>query len=1345
MSDVQGIPDADRRERPWLGLASYTAEDAALFCGRDEAITELVHLVRTSGLTVVFGHSGTGKTSLLQAGLLPRMKADRFLPIPVRLQFPPEGGRQANTVRRVLERELAANEIDAVALVSPQRPEGEETLWEYFHRHEFWGRKNRLVTPLILFDQFEEIFTVGDDDPTTAAFLTELADLAEGHVPDVLTRYLEQHELALRIPYAEQNYHVVLGIREDFVPNLDELRAAMPSVMRARFRLRPMTGTEALSAVLGPGAHLIDESVARALVRFVAGRSPGSRPDADLAALKVEPALLSTVCRALNEQRIARNQAMLTLADVEAAHQGILEAFYEQTFAGLAGNARVFVEDRLLTPSGFRSTVAVDEAARAGVSREALGALVDRRLLRVEERLGIPHLELMHDVLTAVCHQSREKRQRREEHERLDAERRTQRIRARWRTLWTALTTAIALVATLQWHNAQVSAKLMRGFLAGLFELTDPTSAPYGSQRLQLRIATRWSEQEHLVAGDDAERRLGAATALDRVGELTIETGSREKGLQMLESAMAELKPLAVERDVRVRTLIGRIDLALASVWDARGDFSRVRAAAKEGIDDLLPVAQEETAKPILADLETYEGTALENNQDAAAAKLQDSAIALYDQYDKAAPPGNPKQILGLANALYSKGARLAWRNQASEASPTLERALATVNRLLPDNEGSEAAYLRGRILRRQAIVEAELHGESDEHRHILYEALRQFRDVVRKNPDVTRFRRALAVTLSDLATASQKRSLLTTAELAFTETATQYARLIERDPGELAHVSARVEALLSLGNVYMDANLEDNVLHVMDKLLPDVEHLSAVEPRADNRVYDIARVHILRSWAYQAKKQYEQAIDSSNTAVALLARAAELDVTEALYKEQEDGVLRRKASCARELGRWNDVVDALRQAVALRDALTAAKPNDTGCAGERLQRRQELAEAYLSAGALGDARREIDAAVDIAKTALRLRDYNWFARNRLIEAQRVLARVLYAQGQRGDAVSALQEASAETKVEFGYDPFKGVSSTDPDRLQKAFDSSSSMKKFTLPCGNDKTRSVDAYISNSVPDPLMTGPGGAKWSPLAEQARLSLEDQQCAITDDVLTAFTKLFTIAQANHVGFGPLVTFALRAEKDALGTINLVLAASRAAAIGEVAATSSPAAAESLMVKGDPAERCRQGLKDEEKAMKEGSLSSKYTPLVAIAKRVLHAALRRCGGDPSGARNELTEARATLEGKSPPEPRGSDPLEREREVQLQKLVLSTLYLVLARSQLDAGSDWQTPYGLLQIHDAMSCALLDANIDLGVRESTEIGLSESRTFIDRLAKEHGLVVANQCTGTTLASMFEGD
>src|SRR5690349_2619691 len=264
----QGTVDADN---PWPGLAAFREADQFFFHGREGAADELTRMVLRARLTVLHGVSGLGKTSVLRAGLFPRLRREHVLPIYVRLAHAEETPAPIDQVREAIARAAKSAAIEAPAW------NGDQTLWEYFHSRDaqFWDTRNRIVTPLLVFDQFEELFTLG---ATTAArrartesLLSELADLVEGRpAAHVRARLERDPEEALRFSMSDQPCKVLFSLREDFLPDLAELRASMPGITDTMCRLRHMTTAEGLRVVESAGGQLVDHDVAEKIVGFVA-------------------------------------------------------------------------------------------------------------------------------------------------------------------------------------------------------------------------------------------------------------------------------------------------------------------------------------------------------------------------------------------------------------------------------------------------------------------------------------------------------------------------------------------------------------------------------------------------------------------------------------------------------------------------------------------------------------------------------------------------------------------------------------------------------------------------------------------------------------------------------------------------------------------------------------------------------------------------------------------------------------------------------------------------------------------------------------------------------------------
>ena len=406
--------DADN---PWPGLASFTEDSRAFFFGREKETDELVRLIRRNTLTVLFGQSGLGKSSLLQAGAFPFLRDTDYLPLYLRLDHAPDSPPLAEQVKSALTAAFASAGADAPGF------RADETLWEYFHRKDtdIWSAKNRLLTPVLAFDQFEEIFTLGRASEAQRergqSFLIELADLVENRAPAALREKFDSGELDIaRYNFAKPSCQVVLSLREDFLPDLEGLKNEMRSIMQSRMRVKRLNGTQALEIVQKPAPHLLAEGVAERVVEFVAGARGGSTER--LAELEVEPALLSVICRELNERRRTLGQAQITTDLVSGNRREILTDFYERSVADLPEAMRTFVEDRLLTKSGFRDNLALETALESpGVTRLLIDSLVGRRLVRIEDRIGVQRVELTHDVLAEVIRASRDERHQRRAHD----------------------------------------------------------------------------------------------------------------------------------------------------------------------------------------------------------------------------------------------------------------------------------------------------------------------------------------------------------------------------------------------------------------------------------------------------------------------------------------------------------------------------------------------------------------------------------------------------------------------------------------------------------------------------------------------------------------------------------------------------------------------------------------------------------------------------------------------------------------------------------------------------------------------------------------------------------------
>jgi len=622
---VEGAATVDAKN-PWLGLASFTEETRQYFFGRDEEVAELARRVQRKLLTVLFGQSGLGKTSILRAGLVPRLRGQGYCPVYVRIDYSkgsPEPAEQIKQAIRLNARRSGEWTQTGVAV------EG-ESLWEFLHHRDdvLLDESGRTLIPLLIFDQFEEIFTLAQSDDfgraRAARFIAELADLVENRPPKELEARLEEDESAAeRFDFARSDYRVLIALREDYLAPLEGLKQAIPSISQNRLRLAPMTGTQALATVLEPGKGLVTQEVAEAIVRFVAG-------GAELVNAVVEPSLLSLICRELNDARIAQGRREISLDLLAGSHATILSNFYERSLADQPAAVRRIIEDDLLTDSGFRENVAeeslVKRFAEAGAAPNTLAVLVNRRLLRIEERLDIRRVELTHDVLCGVVKASRDLRQEREAREateRLLTEQKEREaaahrsaVRARQVAAGCTVLAAVALIAAV---FAYFSGQRAR-------------RAEHEAQQTRALAEQARGQAEHLLGylSDDFARELESFGRLEVLAEFSQRQIDYFHGLPAVLRGPESIRngALALIHHSRALRTLGQLDVAGANADEAVKLLSGLRDSGdhSEATTISLAFAYADRAR------------VLESRSDPAALATSQRAIALLQPLLTASP-----------------------------------------------------------------------------------------------------------------------------------------------------------------------------------------------------------------------------------------------------------------------------------------------------------------------------------------------------------------------------------------------------------------------------------------------------------------------------------------------------------------------------------------------------------------------------------------------------------------------------------------------------------------------------------------------------------------------------------
>ncbi len=157
-------------QNPWVGLRAYTEDD--VLYGRDRDILELTTYVLAETEVVLYGKSGTGKSSIINAGVVPSARRNGYMPLTIRLEH------NADSPMYVFQIKNAINKAGiTIKEVVPFTNDSHPLLWEFFHCNEFINKEGLKVRLLVIFDQFEEIFTLQESKEARAQFFKEIADL----------------------------------------------------------------------------------------------------------------------------------------------------------------------------------------------------------------------------------------------------------------------------------------------------------------------------------------------------------------------------------------------------------------------------------------------------------------------------------------------------------------------------------------------------------------------------------------------------------------------------------------------------------------------------------------------------------------------------------------------------------------------------------------------------------------------------------------------------------------------------------------------------------------------------------------------------------------------------------------------------------------------------------------------------------------------------------------------------------------------------------------------------------------------------------------------------------------
>ena len=387
---------------PYVGPRPYEREDRDNFHGRRREARELRALMVAEREVLFYAQSGAGKTSLLNAMVIPALEEKGFHVLPVARvgsELPP--GTEPGAVNNVFVFSallaLAGKGMPPTMLL-------DHTLNSFLEEYSSREENDFESRPLVLIiDQFEEIFT------THRSRWVEARDF-----------FLQMRQALDTLP----RLGVVFAMREDHVAGMDPYVPLFPRRLRARFRMERLGPQGALEAITKPALNAgcpFDPGVAERLVddlRRIKAHHYGSTQETEgngILGPFVEAVQLQVVCSRLWENLPEQEDHAIQWEEVEQYGNidRALTDFYESALDEAKRKSDVgeralrrWFSHQLITPMGTRGLAMREQEETAGLPNAAVDVLEGRHLIRADVRAGARWYELAHDRLVDPIVQS---------------------------------------------------------------------------------------------------------------------------------------------------------------------------------------------------------------------------------------------------------------------------------------------------------------------------------------------------------------------------------------------------------------------------------------------------------------------------------------------------------------------------------------------------------------------------------------------------------------------------------------------------------------------------------------------------------------------------------------------------------------------------------------------------------------------------------------------------------------------------------------------------------------------------------------------------------------------------
>jgi WD40 repeat protein len=526
------------------GARPFTSEQTAIFFGRDKEKKEMLQLIDLEQILLLHSKSGMGKSSLINAGVIPEltkngsddpMKSTAYVPILFRFGAYTEDNQ--DTPFRITRRRIRMEHPIENSFLEKILP-GDRSLWAYLKNVQICRPQAKGF--VLIFDQFEELFTYPKEQVQLLG--KELASAFFEEIPQRFINGFEQRykedpsflsEEEMNLLHEPFNLKIIFSIRSDRMSLMDKLKRFFPTILKNTYELEALSIESAEEAIINPAYSqekgfisptfdYSDEALEYILSYLTKSKTQ-----------KIESFQLQILCQYVEAEVMEQN-----LKEVTKENLGDLDEIYANYYGNQIAKlpdeedqlaARRFIEEGLILEEEKRRLSLHESQILSfyGISRELLRKLVDTHLIRREPTTKGGYIyELSHDSIVAPILKA--KKERRKKEEILAEERRKKEEAARLQKLEEERKKDKKRLATLQRANIATILAVLLTIFGGIWFIESTRQSREDAEK-----AAR------LEAKELETRKFAESNRLTSQAMLT-ERVNRTKALQLIKEAREE-------------------------------------------------------------------------------------------------------------------------------------------------------------------------------------------------------------------------------------------------------------------------------------------------------------------------------------------------------------------------------------------------------------------------------------------------------------------------------------------------------------------------------------------------------------------------------------------------------------------------------------------------------------------------------------------------------------------------------------------------------------------------------------------------------------------------------------